>query len=46
MGATVCSQVPAARELFDRAADVLGYDLYKLCTEGPPEKETLSITSG
>jgi [acyl-carrier-protein] S-malonyltransferase len=35
MGATVCSQVPAARALFDRAAPVLGYDLYKLCTEGP-----------
>jgi [acyl-carrier-protein] S-malonyltransferase len=35
MGATVCSQVPAARALFDRAAPILGYDLYKLCTEGP-----------
>jgi [acyl-carrier-protein] S-malonyltransferase len=35
MGATVCSQVPAARALFDRAAPVLGYDLFKLCTEGP-----------
>lgn len=35
MGATVCAKVPAARALFDRAASVLGYDLYKLCTEGP-----------
>jgi [acyl-carrier-protein] S-malonyltransferase len=35
MGATVCSQVPAARALFDRAEPILGYDLYKLCTEGP-----------
>jgi [acyl-carrier-protein] S-malonyltransferase len=35
MGRTVCEQVPAARALFDRAAEVLGYDLYKLCTEGP-----------
>jgi len=35
MGATVCSQVPAARALFDRAAPILGYDLYALCTEGP-----------
>src|SRR4051812_16295411 len=35
MGATVCAKVPAARALFDRAAAVLGYDLYKLCTEGP-----------
>ena len=35
MGRTVCEQVPAARALFDRAAGVLGYDLYKLCTQGP-----------
>ncbi len=35
MGATVCSQVPAARALFDLAAPILGYDLYQLCTEGP-----------
>jgi [acyl-carrier-protein] S-malonyltransferase len=35
MGAAVCSKVPAARALFDRASDVLGYDLYQLCTEGP-----------
>jgi len=35
MGATVCSQVPAARALFDRAEPILGYDLYHLCTQGP-----------
>jgi [acyl-carrier-protein] S-malonyltransferase len=35
MGASVCAKVPAARALFDRAAQVLGYDLYKLCTDGP-----------
>src|ERR1051326_6139805 len=35
MGAAVCSKVPAAKTLFDRASAVLGYDLYKLCTEGP-----------
>lgn len=35
MGATVCAKVPAARALFERASSVLGYDLYKLCTEGP-----------
>jgi [acyl-carrier-protein] S-malonyltransferase len=35
MGAAVCAKVPAARALFDRASSVLGYDLYKLCTEGP-----------
>lgn len=30
--------VPAARELFDKAADILGYDLLKICVEGPKEK--------
>jgi [acyl-carrier-protein] S-malonyltransferase len=35
MGAAVCAKVPAARALFDRASSVLGYDLYRLCTEGP-----------
>jgi [acyl-carrier-protein] S-malonyltransferase len=35
MGAAVCAKVPAAKALFDRASAVLGYDLYKLCTEGP-----------
>jgi [acyl-carrier-protein] S-malonyltransferase len=35
MGSAVCAKVPAARVLFDRASAVLGYDLYKLCTEGP-----------
>jgi [acyl-carrier-protein] S-malonyltransferase len=35
MGAAICAQVPAARALFDRAAEVLGYDLLKLCSEGP-----------
>jgi [acyl-carrier-protein] S-malonyltransferase len=45
MGATVCAQVPAARKLFDRAGEVLGYDLYKLCTEGPAEKLDSTIYS-
>jgi len=35
MGTAVCARVPAAKALFDRAASILGYDLYKLCTEGP-----------
>lgn len=45
MGATVCAQVPAARALFDRASAVLGYDLYKLCTEGPAEKLDSTVHS-
>jgi [acyl-carrier-protein] S-malonyltransferase len=29
---------PAARELFDRASSILGYDLYVQCTEGPESR--------
>jgi [acyl-carrier-protein] S-malonyltransferase len=45
MGATVCPQVPAARALFDRAAEVLGFDLYKLCTEGPADRLDSTVYS-
>jgi [acyl-carrier-protein] S-malonyltransferase len=45
MGATVCSQVLAARALFDRAVEVLGYDLHKLCVEGPAEKLDSTVYS-
>jgi [acyl-carrier-protein] S-malonyltransferase len=35
MGVEACREAPSARSLFDRAADVLGYDLYQICAEGP-----------
>jgi [acyl-carrier-protein] S-malonyltransferase len=38
MGAAVYRDVPAAASLFSRASQFLGYDLYKLCTEGPAEQ--------
>src|SRR3954454_1495143 len=37
MGRELDRDVPAARALFDRAGEVLGFDLRKLCFEGPPE---------
>jgi [acyl-carrier-protein] S-malonyltransferase len=37
MGKAVAEAVPAARALYDRASDLLGYDLAKLCFEGPAE---------
>jgi [acyl-carrier-protein] S-malonyltransferase len=37
--------LPAARALFDRAGAILGYDLYKLCTEGPAEKLDSTVHS-
>jgi [acyl-carrier-protein] S-malonyltransferase len=45
MGTTVCTKAPAARALFDRASAVLGYDLYKLCTEGPAAELDSTVRS-
>jgi [acyl-carrier-protein] S-malonyltransferase len=33
-----CDSSPAAKALFARAADILGYDLLAICREGPAEK--------
>ena len=38
MAQDVAAQVPAAKELFDRASEILGYDLLKMCGEGPKDK--------
>ena len=38
MGGALVEQLPAARELFDRAATILEYDLLKLCVDGPAER--------
>lgn len=38
MGQDVAQQSPVAKALYDQANDLLGYDLSKLCFEGPVEK--------
>jgi len=38
MGAALAVEFPAARGLFDRAAEILGYDLLELCAYGPEAK--------
>jgi [acyl-carrier-protein] S-malonyltransferase len=38
MGRRLADQFPAARRLYDRASEILGYDLAQLCFEGPVEK--------
>jgi [acyl-carrier-protein] S-malonyltransferase len=38
MGRTLNDTVPAARRLFDEAADILGYNLLDVCEKGPVEK--------
>jgi [acyl-carrier-protein] S-malonyltransferase len=38
MGRQLADELPAVRQLYDRANEVLGYDLAKLCFEGPSEQ--------
>ena len=38
MGAALADSLPAAKSLFDEAADVLGYDLLEICRNGPAER--------
>lgn len=38
MGKVLIEKYPQAAELFQRAAGILGYDLLKICVEGPTEK--------
>lgn len=45
MGRPWAEALPAARVLFDRANSLLGYDLAKICFEGPPEKLDATIYS-
>lgn len=42
MGRELCDAEPKARERFDEANDVLGFDLRKICFDGP--EETLKAT--
>lgn len=41
----VVKDVPAAKALFDEASEILGYDLLKVCTEGPKEKLDSTVIS-
>jgi [acyl-carrier-protein] S-malonyltransferase len=45
MGKRLAESLPAAARLYDRAADVLGYDLAKLCFEGPAEQLDSTVVS-
>jgi [acyl-carrier-protein] S-malonyltransferase len=38
MGADVAQAFPVAAGLFDRASEIVGYDLRKVCFEGPAER--------
>jgi len=45
MGQALCESLPAARDLFSRAGDILGYDLAKLCFTGPAEELDSTVRS-
>lgn len=45
MGAELYDSLAAARQLFDRANDILGFDLTELCRRGPAEELDSTIYS-
>jgi len=45
MGRRLAESIPAARRLYDRAAEVLGYDLAELCFQGPAERLDSTVCS-
>ncbi len=45
MGREAAQSLPAARRLYERANEILGYDLAKLCFEGPAEELDSTVIS-
>jgi [acyl-carrier-protein] S-malonyltransferase len=45
MSRQLCETLPAARHLFDEAAEVLGYDLAEVCWNGPAERLNSTVVS-
>lgn len=45
MAGALVEEVPEARELFDRASAQLGFDLLKLCLDGPAEQLDATVNS-
>ena len=45
MGRRLVEDYPAAKALFDKASEILGYDLAKMCFEGPEEELDSTIYS-
>ena len=38
MAGPLCAELPAAKDLFDKASKILGYDLLAKCVDGPKEE--------
>ncbi|MBT4863604.1 MAG: ACP S-malonyltransferase [Planctomycetaceae bacterium] len=45
MGKSIAENYPAARTLYDRAAEILGFDLAELCFNGPADELDLTVNS-
>ncbi len=45
MGQQLCATLPAAGQLFEEAAEVLGYPLREVCAQGPAERLSSTIVS-
>ncbi|KAL6759079.1 malonyl coenzyme A acyl carrier protein transacylase [Haematococcus lacustris] len=45
MAKDLVAEVPAAKAMFDKASEILGYDLLQLCVEGPKEKLDSTVYS-
>lgn len=45
MGKGLDAAFPEVKEMFAKAKDILGYDLLKLCTEGPEDKLNQTLVS-
>ena len=45
MGRVIADKYPAARKLYDQAADILGYNLARICFEGPSERLDSTVIS-
>jgi [acyl-carrier-protein] S-malonyltransferase len=45
MGQQLAANLPAAKQLYDQAGEILGYDLAKLCFEGPEDELDSTVIS-
>lgn len=45
MGKSIAEKYPAAKALYEKANEILGYDLAKLCFEGPSEELDSTVIS-
>src|SRR5262249_30739697 len=42
---SLCAGLPAARQLFEQASTLLGYDLLQICVQGPAERLNSTVIS-